>query len=190
MPRTFKQLLYVHYWWLATLLFAIGSAVILGLRIGPARDNILALGGGLAGAFYFLQKQHLEELALFERLFADFNRRYGLLADRLEVLLSSRAPLLAADVALLENYFNLCAEEYFYFTSGIIDSRVWCAWCRGMQHYLHDSRIAEFWRREQASDCHYGLTLGAIEAGARVKSPPKENALGSDRGELTEKRAA
>ena len=166
MPRSLKQLLYRHGWWGAPVVFLLVAGAAILVDLGAPLKIITTFGGALAGVLFFLQKQHLEELALFERLFGDFNRRYDDMNDRLQLVIAHREPLAKEEQALLEDYFNLCAEEYFYFTCGVIDSRVWCAWCRGMLQYLTDPRIADFWRHEQFGESYYGLTRAAIEAGA------------------------
>ncbi len=192
MPRRMKQFLYRSFWMCGPLVFLLLSGAAIRLLPGwtPRFDVILALAGGVASAYYFLQKQHLEELQLFDRLFADFNRRYARLHDRLEHLVKERAALTGADRALLEDYFNLCAEEYFYYTCGIVDSRVWCAWCRGMLQYLDEARIAEFWRQEESSRSYYGMTREQIESGARANRSRARVASLPQREGLATKKAA
>jgi len=172
MPPKLKRFVYENFWWAAPVLFLTGLGIARSLWPPDAPAKILLpLAGGLVGAYYFLQKQQLEELRLFERLFADFNRRYAELNERLQLLVADDDPLTKRDRALLEDYFNLCAEEYFYYTHGIIDPTVWRAWCRGILQYLHDDRIADFWRHEESTDSYYGLTLKRILAGAKSRIP-------------------
>ena len=172
MPPKLKRFVYDNFWWAAPVLFlaGLGFARVLWPPDAPAKV-LLPLAGGLLGVYYFLQKQQLEELHLFERLFADFNRRYAGLNERLQLLIAGDDPLTYRDRALLEDYFNLCAEEYFYYTHGIIDPQVWRAWCRGILQYLQDDRIADFWRHEESTDSFYGLTLNRILAGAKSRIP-------------------
>ena len=174
MPPKLKRFVYANFWWAAPVLFLAGLGIARMLwpsDSASAAKVVLPLAGGLVGAYYFLQKQQLEELRLFERLFADFNRRYTEMNERLQLLIAGDDPLTAKDRALLEDYFNLCAEEYFYYTHGIIDPTVWRAWCRGILQYLQDGRIGDFWRHEESSDSYYGLTLKRLLAGARSRQP-------------------
>jgi len=97
--------------------------------------------------------------------------------EALQRLMLSDAPLTPEDRALLEDYFNLCAEEYLYRTYGIIDERVWRAWCRGMLQYLADDRVAEFWNEEESRGSYYGLTLTKIEKGAGPVEISKDTTL-------------
>jgi hypothetical protein len=174
MPPKLRRLLYDHFWWGAPVVFVTCLYALHRLFPAFAMSVALPLAGGLAGAYYFLQKHQLEELRLFEEMFATFNRRYAELNSRLQHLVAGSAPLSKEDRALLEDYFNLCAEEYFYYRRGIIDPVVWRAWCRGMLQYLHDERIADFWRHEESTDSYYGLTLKTILAGSRGRRLPEE----------------
>jgi hypothetical protein len=175
-----KKTIHDWFWLIGLVLFAGGSLVIARVQPRLPIQQILVLGGGIAGFYYFLQKQVLEELSLFERLFADFNKRYCEMNEALQRLMKTEGPLTAEHRALLEDYFNLCAEEYLYRTYGIIDLRVWRAWCRGMLQYLHDPRVSEFWQKEEADGTYYGLTLAEIERAAGPPDVPSWSSLSED----------
>jgi len=57
----------------------------------------------------------------------------------------------------LDDYFNLCAEEFLYFEAGFIDSKVWKAWQNGMRVYLRNNSIREHWQKEFGTDSYYGF---------------------------------
>lgn len=197
MPRRMKELIHRHHFSLVVLtllplvasLFSFDSTWTLHIR-EKLPESLIAVASGVAGAYYFFQKQHLSELELFTRVFAEFNNRYDLMNNKLQAILGYRGPLTAADHELLADYFNLCAEEHFYYASGIVDSSVWCAWCRGMLQYHADPRIAAFWREEQSNGSYYGLTLKEIEAGARVKRPGMTSNSKPLRGDAADRKAA
>ena len=75
----------------------------------------------------------------------------------------------AADRSTLLDYFNLCGEEHFYYSQGLIPRSVWKAWCRGMSQYLDDPSVAQLWQEEQARGSYYGLTFEVIVSGANRK---------------------
>jgi len=52
------------------------------------RHSYYCPAGALAGFFYFVYRQHLDETKLFKDLFVDFNARYDKLNDRLNAILS------------------------------------------------------------------------------------------------------
>ena len=89
------------------------------LIIGPEyRWKIFAsIFPALVTGFFFVQKQRLEELVLFNELFTKFNKRYGRLNEKLNEIVndSSQAELSKDQIDTLYEYFNLCGEEYFYF---------------------------------------------------------------------------
>lgn len=61
------------------------------------------------------------------------------------------------DTLLLYDYFNLCAEEYFYYKSGYIDIDVWQSWVEGMKYYASNPEIRRIWLSELQSGSYYGF---------------------------------
>jgi hypothetical protein len=83
---------------------------------GQPRELLISTIGGICGFFYFLYPQHLDETKLFKELFVSFNGRYDELKDDLNaVLFDLSEGVLSSDQRETDfNYFNLCAEEYFF----------------------------------------------------------------------------
>ena len=53
----------------------------------------------------------------------------------------------------INDYFNLCAEEYYWFSKNRIDNRIWNAWQKGMNDiYNGSSRIQEQGKDEIKND--------------------------------------
>jgi hypothetical protein len=96
-------------------------------KVGHRPELLLSAVGGVAGFGYFLYRQHLDEAKLFKELFVEFNTRYDALNDNLNVILfgPSEGLLSPDEREYLFDYFNLCAEEYFFYRAGYIDCRVW-----------------------------------------------------------------
>ena len=119
---------------------------------------------GSISFFYFFQKQKPDEIRLMKELIADFNSRYDNLNEKLNDILSRKGdeePSMELDQkarATLNDYFNLCAEEYLFKKLGYIDPLVWEAWYRGMEIYFKDRRICELWEQEE-KDSYYGFTF-------------------------------
>lgn len=123
--------------------------------------SILAAAGGLTT---FLYTQHLQETRLFTELFQQFNKRYGDMNERLSVIAQSMSGGISReDRQVLMDYFNLCAEEYLYFSAGYIDDSVWNSWMRGMRAYAEVPAIRELWENELLSGSYYGFSLSGIE---------------------------
>ena len=123
---------------------------------------MLASSSGGISFFYFFQKQKLDEIRLMKELITDFNSRYDNLNGELNDILrkGDEEPSMELDQndrAILNDYFNLCAEEYLFKKLGYIHPRVWEAWYRGMEIYFKDRRICELWEQEE-KDSYYGFT--------------------------------
>jgi hypothetical protein len=180
MNHKVRVFLFAHYWWIVTLFLAAAiPALVLASRPEYAAGNVVALCAGALGVVYFIQKQKIEELQLFERLFTRFNERYAAMnADLQRIAAGSESD---ADVTrrVLDGYFNLCAEEYLFYEQGRILPSVWRAWCRGMLSYLEREAIRKYWESEVTSDSHYGLTSDVIRLGAG--SGPRNKAAVPDR---------
>lgn len=60
----------------------------------------------------------------------------------------------------LNDYFNLCGEEFLFYRKGYIYPEVWQAWHNGMKFYLDkDHRVKEHWEREKKAESYYGLNI-------------------------------
>ena len=171
--RFFRQIIFNYY--LPILVVLIIVSVLVFVISAKAREDLnllLVWFGGIVSFFYFVQKQQTEELRLFSELYRDFNKRYGELNERLNHIASENgeAKLLDEDRDLLFDYFNLCSEEYLYYTRGYIFPEVWTAWCNGIYFFLKVEKIRALWVDEEKNAAsYYGLTLEEIESHVTVK---------------------
>lgn len=162
-----RQFLFRNYWWIAI----VGALVALMLIFWRLPHQSVTLVGSVVAtalAFcYFVQQQKLSETLLFKSLFTEFNIRYDEFnADLMRISQSDRITL--SDEERLVDYFNLCAEEFLFYSEGYIHEVVWRSWCRGMMFYLSHQKIREIWDRERQSDSYYGLSLKIISDGACI----------------------
>ncbi|WP_157822865.1 hypothetical protein [Shewanella sp. Choline-02u-19] len=104
----------------------------------------------------------MEELKVFKELFTDFNSRYDLLNNKL-----NHIETITNNSDLLDDYFNLCAEEYLFYQKGLILDEVWGAWCRGILLYLENKVISDYWEDAQKDNTYYGLNTSKIINGAK-----------------------
>ncbi|HMC28426.1 MAG TPA: hypothetical protein VKM56_11600, partial [Verrucomicrobiae bacterium] len=106
-----------------------------------------------------VQKQQLEEIRLSKELFEAFNKRYDALNEDLNRIYREPfdGPFTNQETDTLFNYFNLCAEEYFYFREGFIHPQVWQAWNNGMKFFRRKQRIRKFWDEELVNNSYYGM---------------------------------
>lgn len=93
-----------------------------------------------------------------KELFAEFNKRYNELNGDLNILGSS-SPSTFSDFFLPEDqtrikgviydFFNLCAEEYYWKKEGRIPSKVWISWQKGMNDIYNRSEVIQkLWDEE------------------------------------------
>ena len=161
-----KRVILEHGWWVCLLA---ALAVLIAWLFGLVRGDwttLLTVIGGLLSASFVLQKQYLDELSLFHELFKDFNCRYAELNDHLLMIVGS-GKLDDSKRRQLTDYFNLCAEEYWWYRAGYIPHEVWRSWCRGMLSYIEQPNIKEFWEAEVTQDSYYGLTLERVRGAAK-----------------------
>ena len=144
-------------------IFLIGSAAVIAgwfrFAEGHRPELLVSAVGAVAGFTYFLYRQHLDETKLFKELFVEFNIRYDALNDGLNTILfgPSEGLLSANERDYLFSYFNLCAEEYFFYKAGYIDRQVWEAWYRGMKDFFKHPRIQALWKQDCKADSYYGF---------------------------------
>lgn len=94
--------------------FVLAGGLAAGLYIANSTHTdywkvIVAIITGLFSLTYFIQKQKLQELELFTRIFAKFNTRYDRLNDELNRIRETdvTSPLPKEDRDTLFKYFNL-----------------------------------------------------------------------------------
>jgi hypothetical protein len=146
------------YPFLFLICFVVLGAAWFRLPAGKPPELLITAIGGISGFFYFLYQQHLNETKLFKELFSDFNRRYDALNDDLNAILfdPSEGVLSSDQREKVFNYFNLCAEEYFFYKAGYIDQDFWKSWCRGMSLFFGHPRIQWLWEQER-KESYYGF---------------------------------
>jgi hypothetical protein len=170
MNNPIRQFWFRHYWWIVVVLLGMAISAVLLSGTKDALGLIATLVGVALTVIYFVQKQKLEEFQLFEKLFTQFNRRYDELNDKLENVRACRTKSDVETCNTLNDYFNLCAEEYLFYSEGRIHPSAWRAWCRGMKCHLESKHVRPHWDREIKSGSYYGLTWEVIEKSAE---PPE-----------------
>ncbi|MBK7892151.1 MAG: hypothetical protein IPJ84_15310 [Bdellovibrionales bacterium] len=152
-----KRVLFSIYWLIA--LAGSNGAVLWWLKVPSTERNdklASAVVGGFLALLYFIQKQKLEEARFFQSLFDDFNRRYREMNERLTAI----GDIIVAgpkENDVIDDYFNLCAEEYLMFRTGYIPVAVWSYWLSGMRYYISKEIFRRRWMTESKSNSYYGF---------------------------------
>lgn len=117
---------------------------------------------GVAIILTFKYQKHSKKLAndrMLKELFTEFNQRYDKLNDSLNEA-KDLHPKWLNDIKsdekekkhhynVIIDFFNLCAEEYFWHKEGRINSEIWKSWSKGMNDIFDESPLIQaVWRRE------------------------------------------
>lgn len=137
----------------------IGACLVLLIKNGNTDKLLISFIGFFAGSYYFIHKQKLEEIKLFKELFTEFNKRYDDLNDDLTKIIDGpdKEEFNQHKKMKVIDYFNLCAEEYFFYKRGYIPSEVWINWRNGIKEKFSSQHIKEVWEQEKQNGSYYGL---------------------------------
>ncbi len=163
MNNKIKWLIHENYFLLVLLTFLALAILAPILYVNNADWKILlTIVGTLLSFVYFIQKQQLDEAKFSNELFIRFNQKYDDLNGRLNDILENQKGLKELEVHeidALNDYFNLCGEEYLFYRRGYIYPEVWKSWVAGMKIFYDDQRIQNLWSKELDSQSYYGLNV-------------------------------
>lgn len=120
--------------------------------------GIVALAGVVVTVIFQRSAERLSKDRMMKELFTEFNQRYDQLNDHLMFLEKKNLTLLELDENLkckakVIDFFNLCAEEFYWYKKGRIDPKVWRAWSSGMNYWVNEvDAIRDLWLRELAAN--------------------------------------
>jgi len=155
-------------WWFLSAIALAGAAFYLLPANKQTPELLISLLGSIAAFFHFLYAQHNTNTERFIVLFKEFNARFELLNDELNRIRNLPADKLqeSRNLQSLCDYFNLCAEEYWYFKDGYIDEEVWLSWLRGMSYFAESEVIRSIWSWELQQGSYYGFSLSLLPTAA------------------------
>lgn len=116
--------------------------------------GIVAITGVVVTVIFQRSAKRLSNDRMMKELFTEFNQRYDQLNDHLMFLEKKNLTLLELDEnqkckAKVIDFFNLCAEEYYWYKKGRIDPKVWRAWYSGMNYWVNEvEAIRDLWLKE------------------------------------------
>lgn len=146
-------------------IFVILSVITIWTSWGIGWQLIGALVTLVTGFTYFVQKQRLDDMRLSYEAFTKFNERYDKLNDTLNLVVRKPGDSILCEHELncLNDYFNLCAEEYYFYRLGIVYPIVWDTWINGMRRFHRDPRIGPIWDDELRSNGYYGFSRTVLQ---------------------------
>lgn len=159
------------FWFLQNYLwiFIFFLVCMIALGIFSGLNNRLDISIGFltlfVSSFFFVQKQRIEELRLFQEIFKEFNQRYDNLNNALNEICDKDegSPISDKERQTLYDYFNLCGEEYFYHKQRHIYPEVWDSWINGMKYFYVKPRIQKVWDEELKQNSYYGFEKSLLK---------------------------
>ena len=99
-----------------------------------------------------MQNSKMSKDRLERELFTEFNKRYEDINDYLQDIIGlSDLEELDTNKLLrnkLNDFFNLCAEEYYWFKKERISKDIWNSWRAAMNYWYSHEIIKLAWERE------------------------------------------
>ncbi|WP_428235172.1 hypothetical protein [Gracilimonas sp.] len=162
--------------WASSIEFRAWVAIIIGL---------------ITLLFAFMRQKH-NDMSVFFQLFEKYNQRYDELNDYMNTILATTndtelieqnpriepfglvgrkcsrelAPRLHNESGVknvLDDYLNLCAEEYLAYSNGYIPPQIMEYWYNGMKVFFKNDDIRQYFREELKSDSYYQFKTFALE---------------------------
>lgn len=123
----------------------------------------LGIIGVVITLIFSISNKKLNNQKMEKELFTEFNKRYDELNDSLSMLEDSitiddlKKTLSKVENKTLYNvvidYFNLCAEQYYWKNKKRISKEIWEAWHAGMMYYYNTYPVVrELWKEEIKGD--------------------------------------
>ena len=104
--------------------------------------------------YYYQHSKKMEHDRMMKDLFKEFNARYDKINHSLYKIEKKCKTLIELEKHpkleyKLNDFFNLCAEEYFWYKKGRIDENIWSAWSDGMNDWYKGVEvIRDAWEAE------------------------------------------
>lgn len=89
-----------------------------------------------------------------------FNSRFDVINEQLNNLLTINDT--SKHDNCINDYLNLCSEEFYFYSQGLIPDEIWNSWLSGIQFYYQKSNAIKKYFDEQLkdnSDQYYGFSI-------------------------------
>ena len=152
---------------------------------------------GLIITWWFSQNNlKIAHQKMEKELFSEFNKKYDELNDKLKVIFDNtqvndkttlnglkklnfkiKEEEIFPEIVLID-YFNLCAEEYYWRNKKRVSKKIWLSWQAGMKSYYRYCFVRELWEKEVSDFGYqsYYLKEGQSFFDDKIKTP-KDNSM-------------
>ena len=136
------------------------SATILAAIIGAIGTVIAGLIIYCFSRKYQENTRAIENDRMMKELFTEFNKRYDLINGRIDDIskfsledwkeLKKKKKI--SFTHTIYDFFNLCAEEYYWYQKDRVDKKVWESWSSGMNKIYNSSDVIKMIWDEECKD--------------------------------------
>ena len=107
--------------------------------------------------YFSVNKNWLDHDKIFIDLFHQMNEKFDLINDDLNQIRDDDQfkPEERSKESVIQDYLNLCSEEYLWYKKGRVDESVWKAWRKGMDYYLESSFIKDYFKKQKKYNISY-----------------------------------
>jgi len=144
------------------VVFAFVVVAVLSLFI-KQYGLIATLGAAIITSYLGWLKYWMDTDNFFLNLFISFNKRFDDLNEDLNLIMkgeevNERNGKRRTKEQVVQDYLNLCSEEYYWHTKGRIPTEVRTPWKGGIDYYLQSEFIkAYFLEESQYNETYYKL---------------------------------
>lgn len=121
--------------------------------------------GSMVAIYFGLLRHWMDHDKIFKELFLELNARFDTMNEDLNALVKNE-PIKSGRSSdqVIQDYLNLCAEEYLWYKLGRIDEDVWTSWKRGMDYYLLNSEeVNKYFENEKKFNQSYYRLFDVLE---------------------------
>jgi len=140
-------------------LLLIALSIILWFSKDQNYIPYIAVGASIVALYFSLVKYWMDSDAFFKSLFESLNKRFDELNEDLNLVAKGNPPITKSKLEeVIQDYLNLCAEEYFWYKKDRIHENVWNSWVEGISYYLENADIKNYFQKESSySKSYYGF---------------------------------
>lgn len=122
--------------------------------VSPGITLIIGAVSIIINYLIFKHNSSISSDQAFRDLFREFNKRFDDLNESLNDIIEGRFDS-RHEKKIIQDYLNLCSEEYLWKRKGRIPEEVWGAWEEGILSYLKDPKIRAYFEAEKQYDKSY-----------------------------------
>lgn len=149
--------------WNKDTILILTGAVLIGLALFSIKGEWEIFAGIIAAGITLaigVSQTRLANDRMLKELFTEFNSRYDKINNELGRLGGSED--ISQKKHVIVDYFNLCAEEYYWFKNRRIPPEIWDAWRSGIKSYTKNEIFREVADEEAAYDASYYGFFGNV----------------------------